>query len=146
MSVLKHDEKGAIAWMAGNSVAANLLMIVLLVGGLIWGLQIKQEVFPEFSLDTVSISVSYPGASPEEVEQGIVLAVEEAVQGIDGVKEVTSSSSEGRGSVVVEALDGADLQKLSQDIKTEVDRITSFPEEAEDPVIAEASHNVRFCR
>lgn len=108
--------------------------------GLYGGLQIKQEVFPEFSLDTVSISVSYPGASPEEVEQGIVLAVEEAVQGIDGVKEVTSSSSEGRGSVVVEALDGADLQKLSQDIKTEVDRITSFPEEAEDPVIAEASH------
>lgn len=132
--------KGPIAWMAGNSVAANLLMIVLLVGGLVLGLQIKQEVFPEFSLDTVSVSVSYPGASPEEVEQGIVLAVEEAVQGLDGVKEVTSNSSEGRGSVQIEALDGTNLQKLAQDVKTEVDRISSFPEEAEDPVIAEVSH------
>ncbi|QGY39566.1 MMPL family transporter [Pseudodesulfovibrio cashew] len=132
--------KGPIAWMAGNSVAANLVMIVLLVGGLIFGFQIKQEVFPEFSLDTVSISVSYPGASPEEVEQGVILAVEQAVQGLDGVKEVTSSSAEGSGSVQVEALEGANLQKLAQDIKTEVDRISSFPEEAEDPVISEVSH------
>lgn len=133
------SHKGPIAWMAGNSVAANLLMIVLLVGGLIFGLQIKQEVFPEFSLDTVSVSVAYPGASPEEVEQGIVLAVEEAVQGIEGVKEVTSTASEGSGSILVEALEGANLQKLAQDVKTEVDRITSFPEEAEDPVVAEVA-------
>ncbi len=138
-SVLDKNDKGPIAWMAGNSVAANLLMIVLLVGGLVFGMQIKQEVFPEFSTDTVSVSVSYPGASPEEVEQGIILAVEEAVQGIDGVKEVTSTSSEGSGSVLIEALDGANLQKLAQDVKTEVDRISSFPEEAEDPVIAEST-------
>lgn len=136
-NVQKH--KGPIGWMAGNSVAANLLMVVLLVGGLVFGLQIKQEVFPEFSLDTVSVSVSYPGASPEEVEQGVILAVEEAVQGLEGVKEVTSTASEGAGNVVVEALDGTNLQTLAQDIKTEVDRISSFPEEAEDPVIAEAS-------
>ncbi|MGE4421334.1 MAG: efflux RND transporter permease subunit [Pseudodesulfovibrio sp.] len=136
----QENGKGPIAWMAGNSVAANLLMVVFLVGGLIFALQIKQEVFPEFSLDTVSITISYPGASPSEVEQGCVLAIEQAVQGLDGVKEVTSTSSEGTGSVVVEALEGADLQKLTQDIKTEVDRITSFPEEAEDPVISEVSH------
>ncbi len=72
--------RGPIAWMAGNSIAANLLMLVLLVGGLVLGMQIKQEVFPEFSMDEISITVSYPGASPEEVEQGIVLAVEQAVQ------------------------------------------------------------------
>ncbi|MCJ2164003.1 MULTISPECIES: efflux RND transporter permease subunit [unclassified Pseudodesulfovibrio] len=134
------SNKGPIAWMASNSVAANLLMIVLLVGGLVFVAQIKKEVFPEFSLDTVSVAVSYPGASPEEVEQGIVLAVEQAVQGLDGVKEVTSTSSEGSGSVLIEALEGTDLQKLTQDVKTEVDRITSFPEEAEDPVISETSH------
>ncbi|QJB55624.1 efflux RND transporter permease subunit [Pseudodesulfovibrio sp. zrk46] len=132
--------KGPIAWMAGNSVAANLLMVVLLVGGLLFTMQIKKEVFPEFSEDTVTIAVSYPGASPEEVEQGVVLAVEEAVQGLDGVKEVTSSASEGSGSVVVEALEGYDLQKLAQDINTEVDRISSFPDEAEDPVVSEVSH------
>jgi len=133
------QQKGPIAWMASNSVAANLLMVVLLIGGIVFALQIKQEVFPEFSLDTVSVSVSYPGASPEEVEQGIVLAVEEAVQGLDGVKEVTSSAKEGGGSILIEALEGADLQKLTQDVKTEVDRITSFPEEAEDPVVSEVS-------
>ncbi|WP_432737848.1 efflux RND transporter permease subunit [Maridesulfovibrio sp. FT414] len=131
--------KGAIAWMAGNPVASNLLMLILLVGGLVMGFNIKQEVFPEFTTDTVTISVTYSGASPEEVEQGIVLAVEEAVIGLDGVKEVSSSASEGSGSVTVEAVEGYDLQKLSQDIKSEVDRITSFPEEAEDPVISISS-------
>jgi multidrug efflux pump subunit AcrB len=126
--------------MAGNSVAANLVMVVLLVGGLILGLQIKQEVFPEFSEDSVTVAVSYSGASPEEVEQGITLAIEQAVQGLEGVKEVTSTSSEGSSSVVVEALEGADLQRLSQDVKSEVDRISSFPEDAEDPVISVSSH------
>ncbi|MCF8077512.1 MAG: hypothetical protein K9K87_15270, partial [Desulfotignum sp.] len=65
------NPKGAIAWMAGNTVAANLIMAVLLIGGLYMGFNIKQEVFPEFSLDLVSITVPYPGASPEEVESGI---------------------------------------------------------------------------
>ena len=69
--------KGSIAWMAGNSVTANLMMAVLLIGGLFMGFNIKQEVFPEFSLDIVNISIAYPGASPEEVENGILLATEE---------------------------------------------------------------------
>lgn len=128
-------QSGPIAWMAGNSVASNLIMLVFLVGGLIWGTQIKQEVFPEFDLDMVTVSVSYPGASPQEVEQGILLAIEEAVQGLDGVKEVISAAREGSGSVQVEMVVGADLQRLAQDIQGEVDRITSFPEEAEEPRI-----------
>ncbi len=73
------------------------------------------------------------------MEQGIVLAVEEAVIGLDGVKEVSSAAAEGSASIVAEAIEGYDLQKLSQDIKSEVDRITSFPEEAEDPVISVVS-------
>lgn len=125
--------------MAGNPVASNLLMIILLVGGLVMGFNIKQEIFPEFTMDTVTVQVSYSGASPEEVEQGIVLAVEEAVIGLDGVKEVSSAAAEGSASIVAEAIEGYDLQKLSQDIKSEVDRITSFPEEAEDPVISVVS-------
>ncbi len=132
--------KGPIAWMAGHSVAANLLMLVLLVGGLIWAMQIKKELFPDFTLDRITVSVAYPGASPEEVEQGIVLAVEEVVQGLDGVKEVTSTAVEGMGTVVVEMLVGSDLNKLAQDIQSEVDRITSFPEEAEDPQVEVATH------
>ncbi len=128
-------KRGPIAWMAGNSVAANLIMVVFLIGGLLWANRIQQEVFPEFENDTVTISVSYPGASPEEVEQGIVLAAEEAVQGLDGIDEVTSSATEGSGTVIVKALQGADLQKLAQDVQNEVDRITSFPEDSEKPQV-----------
>ncbi|MEL6761293.1 MAG: efflux RND transporter permease subunit, partial [Myxococcota bacterium] len=82
--------KGPIAWMAQNSVAANLGMVLVCVAGLIGLLTVRQEVFPEFDLDLVQIQVPYPGASPEEVEQGINLAIEEAVRGLDGVKRVTS--------------------------------------------------------
>ncbi len=121
--------------MAANPVAANILMLVFLLGGLFWGLQIKQEVFPEFEIDEVRIRVAYPGASPEEVAEGIILPVEEAIAGLDGISEVRSSAVEGVGSVRVEALRGIDLQQLNLDIKSEVDRITSFPEEAEEPVV-----------
>lgn len=128
--------RGPIAWMAGNSVAANLMMAVLLVGGLIMGFNIKQEVFPEFSLDSVSISVAYPGASPEEVENGILLAVEEAIQGLEGIDEITATASEGGASIMVEALEGADINRLWQEIKSEVDRIQTFPDEAEEPQVS----------
>ena len=141
MTDRKTEKRGPLAWMAGNSVAANLLMIVLLVGGLIWSTQIKQEVFPDFDLDYVNITVSYPGASPEEVEQGIILAVEEAVSGLEGIGEITSSAREGSGSVRAEMIEGYDIQKLARDIQSEVDRITSFPEETEDPRVEIASHN-----
>ncbi len=95
-AILKRQ--GAIAWMAGNSVAANLAMLFLLVGGLFWGTHIKQEVFPEFTLDEVVVSVAYPGASPAEVEEGILLPVEEAIGSVDGIKEVTSKANEGSGT------------------------------------------------
>jgi multidrug efflux pump subunit AcrB len=119
--------------MAGNSVAANLIMLFFLIGGLFWGTQIKQEIFPAFELDRVNINVKYPGASPKEVEQGIILAVEEAVRGLDGIKEVTSTANEGVAYVTVEAIEGADIQRLAQDIQSEVDRIGSFPMDAEEP-------------
>lgn len=128
--------KGAIAWMAQNPVAANLLMILLLVGGLLMGGRVKQEVFPETDLDMVSISVPYPGASPAEVEQGIVLAVEEAVRGIDGVKRVVATAAEGRASVNAELTIDADDEKVLADVKSAVDRITSLPKDAERPVVS----------
>lgn len=127
--------KGPIRWMAGHSVAANLLMAVLLIGGLLFSFQIKKEVFPEFDLDIVTITVAYPGASPEEVERGIVLAIEEAVNGLEGIEKVTATANEGSGTVVVEMREGEDIQRLSREIQAEVDRITSFPDEAEDPVV-----------
>jgi len=129
------ETRGPIAWMAKNSVAANLLMFSLLLGGLFTAFRAKQEVFPDFEIDAVSISVPYPGASPEEVERGIVLAIEEAVRGLEGVEEITSTAREGGGSVNADLLLGADRQKVYQDIQQAVDRVTTFPDEAEEPQI-----------
>ena len=127
---------GGIGWMARHPVAANLLMFVLIVGGVLGVVRSKQEVFPEFTLDQVQVSVPYPGASPTEVEQGIILAIEEAIRGIDGVKRVNASAFEGRGVVNVELLLDAEPEQVLTDVKNEVDRIETFPEEAEEPTIS----------
>lgn len=129
-------KKGPIAWMAKNSVAANILMIFFLAGGLFMATNIKQEVFPEFELDMVTITVVYPGASPDEVEKGVILPVEEAIEGTNGIKEIRSTANESSGTVTVEGVTGYDTQKLYQDIKNEVDRIDSFPDDAEDPQVS----------
>jgi multidrug efflux pump subunit AcrB len=126
---------GPVAWMVHNRVTPNILMLILLIGGLFMTTKIKQEVFPEFDMDIVTVRVPYPGSSPEEVEQGIVLAVEENVRGIAGIKEVTASAQESIGVVTCELEEDADAQKVYQDIQQQVNRITTFPEEAEKPVI-----------
>ncbi len=133
--------KGPIAWMAGNTVAANLLMAVLLVGGLLFMPQIKQQVMPDFEIDWVMVSVAYDGASPEEVEKGIILPIEDAIRGLDGVNEVTSTAQEQSGTVTVEAVEGYDLMKLKDEIQSEVDRISNFPEDADEPEITTISRS-----
>ncbi|MCI5194513.1 MAG: efflux RND transporter permease subunit, partial [Candidatus Electrothrix sp. AU1_5] len=127
---------GFIAWMAGNHVAANLLMLLLVIGGLIAASIITKEVFPGYDLDIVNISVSYPGASPEEVEQGIILAIEEEIRSLEHIERTTSTASEGQASVSVELLSSADPDKVLQEIKNSVDRITSFPDDVERPTVS----------
>ncbi len=133
-------QHGPIAWMTRHSVAPNLLMLLLLIGGFLMALRIKQEVFPEFDMDTVTVMVPYPGASPEEVEQGIILAVEEGIRGIDGIKEIRSEAHEGMGMVVAELLEDADEQRIYQEIKQEIDRIRTIPEDAEEPDVVLLTH------
>jgi len=130
------ENRGAIAWMTHNRITPNLLMLVFLGGGLFVALRIKQEVFPEFDLDMVMIQVAYPGSSPEEVEQGIILVIEEAIRGLDGIKEITATAAEGMGMVRAELEEGADDQRIYQDIKQEVDRIITFPLDAERPEVS----------
>lgn len=129
------EKKGPIAWMASHAVAANMLMLICLLGGLLVAGQVKQEIFPEITSDQVVISVTYPGASPEEVEKGIILAIEENIRGLDGIDDVTSLAKEGMGTIQAELLEGADLQKLLNDVKNEIDKITTFPEDSEKPLI-----------
>lgn len=133
------SEKGPIAWMAGHSVAANLIMLFCLVGGFLSLRGIKKEVFPEIEMDEVVVTVAYPGASPEEIEQGIILAVEEAVRGLDNIDEIVSAANEGVGVVTIELTLGTNTQKAAQDIKSEIDRITTFPADAEEPDVRIAS-------
>lgn len=125
--------------MAANPVAANLLMALFIVGGLLFAGTVKQEVFPEVELDVISVTVAYPGASPEEIEEGIVLAVEEAIRTVDGVKKVSSDSAESIGTVAAELLLSADPDRVLSDIKNAVDRIRSFPADAEEPVVSLAT-------
>jgi multidrug efflux pump subunit AcrB len=134
------ERRGLIAWMANNRVAANLTMLFFLVGGLLFATQVKQEVFPEVDLNLITVEVALPAATPTEVEQGIVLAVEEAVQGLDGVKEVRSTALEGRGIVSVELFTFADGDEVLNDVKSAVDRITSFPQNAEQPIVKLATN------
>ena len=83
----------AIAWFARNGVAANLMMVVILVAGVVTMFRVKVEVFPEFSLDMITVSVEYLGASPEEVEEAVNIRIEEQIQGLDGVKKITSMAN-----------------------------------------------------
>lgn len=124
-----------IAWFAKNGVAANLLAIIFCVGGIFVALSIKLELFPQFTLDTVVISVPYPGAAPEDVEEGICLRIEEEIQDLQGIDKVTSTAAEGLGVVVAEVQRGYSTERLLDRIKTRVDAIDNFPEEAEEPVI-----------
>lgn len=128
--------KGPIQWMARNNVAANLVMIILIVCGLIMGYTMKKEVFPKADLDMITVTVPYPGASPAEIESGIILAIEEAVRSLDGIKEIKASANEGVGVVQVELETGTNKSKALSDVKNAVDRITSFPEEIETPIVS----------
>ncbi|MFI3271019.1 MAG: efflux RND transporter permease subunit [Pseudomonadota bacterium] len=136
MSTKKEWMQGPIAWMATNPVAANLLMILLLVGGIAVSTQVQREVFPYFDTTEVTISVTVDGATPEEMEKSVALAIEEAMEGIDGIDEVTATMRSGGATIVVEGIDSVDGNVLLQDVKAAVDRITTFPEDAEEPVIA----------
>ncbi len=138
------SRSGPIAWMTRHTVAANLVMLTFLFGGLIAVTTIKQEVFPEFKADLINVSVAYPGASPEEVEQGLLLSIEDVVRGLDGVKDVSATAAEGQATVEIELVTGVNAETVLQDVTNQIDRIQSFPELAEKPVIsvAELRHEV----
>jgi len=132
--------RGAVAYMARNGVAANLLLFLLVVAGIASLGSLVQEVFPEFSLDTISVSVAYPGATPDEVEEAIVRKIEEQIKAVEGIKQITATASEGVGSVSVELKLGTDVSRALDDIKAEVDRIVTFPVGAERPEVRELTN------
>ncbi|WP_286268740.1 efflux RND transporter permease subunit [Thalassotalea hakodatensis] len=126
-----------IAWFARNHVAANLLMItILMMGVMSIKSNIPLEVFPSFESDVVNVSVSLRGATPEDVEKGVAIRIEEAVEDLEGIEKISSTSTEGSARVRIEADSGYDARELLNDVKSRVDAINTFPGEAEKPVIS----------
>ena len=134
------NRRGPVAYMARNGVAANLLMALILVAGVVAGGNIVQEVFPEASLGRVRISVAYPGATPSEVEEGIVLKIEERIESVEGLRAVRSVAAEGMATVTAEMRLGTDAARFVDDVKARVDRIQTFPRGAERPEVREVTN------
>ncbi|MDH4241026.1 MAG: efflux RND transporter permease subunit [Phycisphaerae bacterium] len=131
------ERKGILAWFAANHVAANLLMFLVITAGLLAIFSARMEVFPELSFDMINVTVPYRGASPADVEEGVCLRVEEAIAGVDGIKRITSTAGEGAGSILIEVEEYADTKEVLDDIKAQIDTITTFPQETEKPIITE---------
>ncbi|MEO0511166.1 MAG: efflux RND transporter permease subunit [Verrucomicrobiota bacterium] len=142
MTDFRHDqpiqpERGIIAWFGENHVAANILMLFLIIGGILSIAAMRSETFPSIDPKQINITVPYPGATPSEVADSITSRVEESLQGIDGVKRVTSTASEGIGVVSVELEDFADGEQVYNDVETAVNGLSAFPpEDAERPTIS----------
>lgn len=132
---------GMIEWLARNPVAANLTMVFIIVTGIASTFMVKAEVFPEIDLDRINIQVPYLGAAPEEVEEAVNVRIEEAIQGLDGIKQIQSTAAEGMGTVMVELELGADAREVLDEIKSNVDAITTFPIETEAPIIRDMNNS-----
>lgn len=128
-------QTGIIAWFANNSVAANLLMIFILVGGLFSYQTINKKMFPEFNTNAIQVMVAHLGAAPEEVEKAVILKIEEVLEDISGIKRITSTANEGMGIVNIELLSGYSLSEKLNEIQMQVDSITTFPEQTEKPLV-----------
>lgn len=128
---------GVIRWVTEHPIAANLAVMLILALGLSSFLSITQKTFPEFSLEVVNITVHYPGAAPSEIEQSIVRPIENQLAGIHGIDVMTATAREGEGAVSLSLQLGEDVSTMLDEIKTEIGRIDSFPDDAEAPLVVQ---------
>jgi len=122
---------------ARNTVFANILLIMIIAVGVIAALSMVRETFPAFSVDIVTIRVPYPGADPEEIEEGVSSKIEEALEGVEGIKQLTTKSAENVSTTIIEVKENYDAQKLLDDVRSKINSISTFPRDAEQPVITE---------
>ena len=127
----------AVRWFTRNHVAGNFMMLVVLLAGFTTWFKLKKEIFPEVSIDAITVSIPYPNATPEESERGVVIPVEEAIADLQGIKKVRGTASQNVGAVLVEVETGYNVRDIMSDVKSRVDAIENFPEEAETPVLEE---------
>jgi len=129
--------RNVLAAFAKNTVFANIVLVLIFLAGFIATRSMIRENFPEFSLDMITISVAYPGADPEEVEEGISQKIEEALEGIEGIKQITTQSRENLATVNIEVRENYDVRDVLDEVRTKVNAISTFPVDAERPVISE---------
>ena len=137
MKDLIEKEHKLIAWFAHNSVFANILLFALLGAGVWTAFTVRKEAFPTFTAEAVKIEVPFLGGTPEDVERGIVLKIEESLESVSGIEHIRSTSTESGATITVEAEEKYPLTKLLDDVKIKVDAIPAFPEQAEKPIISE---------
>ena len=126
-----------IGWFAANSVVANILMFVILAAGVWTGLNVRKEGFPAFASQSVTVMVPISGGTPENVERGVAVKIEESLESVNGIEHIRSVSTDSAATVTIEAKEKYSIEKLLDDVKNQVDAIPSFPELAENPVITE---------
>ncbi|MBW2725840.1 MAG: efflux RND transporter permease subunit, partial [Deltaproteobacteria bacterium] len=130
---------GPISWFARNRVAANLLLGVIVLGGLVSLPRMPQKSFPDLDINVITVAVEYLGAAPEEVEEGVCIRIEEELEGIEGIERIRSTAQEGACAVTIELFENADESRALDDVKNRVDSIDTFPEETEKPIITLAT-------
>ena len=136
------SSRGLIAWFAHNHVAANLLMLLILLVGGFSAFTIEKQTFPNFEIDSIRVTVPYLGAAPLEVEDGVLLKIEEALESIEGIDEIIATANEGSGNVRIDVATGYDIGDVLDEVKLAIDGISTFPGETERPII----QRVRFGR
>jgi len=133
---MQSEKYGLIGWFSKNPVAANLLMILIIGAGLISAINISKEMFPVGELDQISISAAYPGAAPVEVEKGVILPMEAALQGLKGVKKINSTANRDFASVNLEIESNEDIQEVMAQVENRIDSIVNFPDDLEKPNVS----------
>ena len=134
--------KGIIAWFARNHVAANLLMFVIVLTGIISALTIRTQITPDLEADRITIDIPFPGASPGEVESGVISRLEEAIRDIEGIELMRTYSRKGMGTMRLDIESDAEIQVVMDEVKIAIDRISSFPSSIEKPIIYRAQPQV----
>jgi len=131
--------KSLLAAFARNNVFANIVLLLIFTAGIMAAFFMIKENFPEFSLDMITISVPYPGADPEEVEEGICRKIEEALEGVEGIKQITTQAQENMGTATIEVMENADLRVVLDRVRAKIDAVSTFPVDAEQPVITDVT-------
>ena len=133
------ESYGLIGWFTKNPVAANLLMILVISAGLISALNISKNMFPVGELNQISISAVYPGAAPVEVEKAVILPMEAALQGLQGIKKISSTAGRDMASVTLEIESNEDIQEVMSQVENRIDSIVNFPDDLERPTVSRAT-------